>query len=159
VEYGYRNQQLPAGYSVKTESNALDATIHDLGVKEPVDFVAWSYGADVTLDFAIDHPRLVRTLTLIEPPALWVLKANGSAKFFYQITDILAASFSHAQVIEYPSGHAPGNKYQEKAIHAYILSFLKLIISRVASFHKRKVTVLKPGQNFRGLTLLKRAFS
>jgi pimeloyl-ACP methyl ester carboxylesterase len=42
-----------------------------------VDLVAWSYGAVVTLDFALDHPERVRTLTLIEPPAFWVLRATG----------------------------------------------------------------------------------
>jgi pimeloyl-ACP methyl ester carboxylesterase len=80
VEYGYKNQPLPADYSVKTESRALTTTLDDLDLKGPVDFVAWSYGADVTLDFALDHPDRVRTLTLIEPPALWVIKSNGSFK-------------------------------------------------------------------------------
>jgi len=43
----------------------------------PLDLVAWSYGAEVTLDYALDHPERVRSLTLIEPPAFWVLRALG----------------------------------------------------------------------------------
>ena len=68
VEYGFRNQQLPDIYSVKTESMALATTLDELGLKDALDFVAWSYGADVTLDFALEHPERVRTLVLIEPP-------------------------------------------------------------------------------------------
>jgi hypothetical protein len=37
--------------------------------------------------------------------------------------------------------------------------FLKLIISWVFSFHKRNVTALNAGQNFKGLIRLKREFS
>lgn len=77
VEYGFDNRQLPSDYSVKTESLALAASLDELGLTEPLDIVAWSYGADITLDFALDNPERIHTLTLIEPPALWVLKANG----------------------------------------------------------------------------------
>jgi pimeloyl-ACP methyl ester carboxylesterase len=34
---------------------------------------AWSYGAAITLDYALNHPARIQTLTLIEPPAFWVL--------------------------------------------------------------------------------------
>ncbi len=77
VEYGYENHALPAGYSVKTESGALAGTLDSLGIDQPVDFVAWSYGALVTLDYALDHPGKVRSLTLIEPPAIWILRDEG----------------------------------------------------------------------------------
>lgn len=78
VQYGLENQSLPPDYSVKTESHALAATLDTLGYTMPLDFVAWSYGALSTLDFALDHPSRIRTLTLIEPPALWVLRSQGS---------------------------------------------------------------------------------
>jgi pimeloyl-ACP methyl ester carboxylesterase len=42
-----------------------------------VDIAAWSYGALVTLDFALDNPDRIRSLLLIEPPAIWVLHALG----------------------------------------------------------------------------------
>jgi pimeloyl-ACP methyl ester carboxylesterase len=77
VEYGLENKQLPYNYSVKTESRALAATLDSLGYNSPMDIVAWSFGALTSLDFALDHPDRIRSLTLIEPPAFWVLRENG----------------------------------------------------------------------------------
>jgi pimeloyl-ACP methyl ester carboxylesterase len=77
VQFGLEARRLPSDYSVKMESGALAATVTELGAGRAVDVVAWSHGALVTLDFALDHPELVRTLTLIEPPAFWVLGATG----------------------------------------------------------------------------------
>jgi pimeloyl-ACP methyl ester carboxylesterase len=76
VQYGLETRPLPAGYGVKMESGALATALgkRDLG---PVDLVAWSYGAEIALDYALDHPDRIRTLTLIEPPAFWVLDTTG----------------------------------------------------------------------------------
>lgn len=105
VEYGFENRPLPADYSVKTESRALAASIDSLGNSTPLDVVAWSYGALVTLDYALDHPKRIRTLTLIEPPAIWVLRAQGDLDsetqhtlnffetFHGDITDDMLAAF------------------------------------------------------------------
>lgn len=76
VEYAVENWELPDTYSVKTESQALAATLDSLGYFAPMDIVAWSFGAFVSLDFALDHPDRIHTLTLIEPPALWILRSN-----------------------------------------------------------------------------------
>lgn len=73
VEYGIENHELPVNYSVKTESNALKTTLDSLGYTAPIDLAAWSFGAFVCLDFALNNPGRIRTLTLIEPPAVWVL--------------------------------------------------------------------------------------
>lgn len=73
VQLGLDDQPLPPGYSRETERTALANTLGSLGLTPPVDFAAWSYGAAVTLEFAVDHPEWVRSLTLIEPPAFWVL--------------------------------------------------------------------------------------
>jgi len=78
VQYGMNDQPLPVDYSPKTESRALTATLDALCCLKPVDIVAWSYGALISLDFALDHPDRVRTLTLIEPPAIWILRARGT---------------------------------------------------------------------------------
>jgi pimeloyl-ACP methyl ester carboxylesterase len=77
VQFGLENLPLPADYSVKTESHALAATLDSLGYSFPVDVVGWSFGAFTSLDFALDHPEKIRTLTLIEPPAMWVLRDTG----------------------------------------------------------------------------------
>lgn len=41
--------------------------------------MAWSYGAVAALDFAVSHVDGVRSLVLIEPPALWALPNHGRA--------------------------------------------------------------------------------
>ncbi len=74
VQLGLEGLDLPGDYSVKTESRALAATLDELEYAAPVDIVGWSYGALIALDFALDFPDRVRTLTLIEPPALWILR-------------------------------------------------------------------------------------
>jgi pimeloyl-ACP methyl ester carboxylesterase len=76
VDLGLKNQPLPADYSLQTESAALAKTIEDLGLAV-ADYAAWSYGAEITLDFALNHPDRIRSLTLIEPPAIWVLRSRG----------------------------------------------------------------------------------
>jgi pimeloyl-ACP methyl ester carboxylesterase len=79
VQYGLERRALPAGYSIELESAALAAGLTAAGLTGPIDLVAWSYGAVIALDFALDHPGRVRSLTLIEPPAFWVLEATGVA--------------------------------------------------------------------------------
>ncbi len=105
VEYGMKGRPLPDDYSVKTESRALKAALDSLDLLGPLDIVAWSFGALITLDLVLDFPQLVNTLTLIEPPALWILKAMGevdeetrhTVDFFRtlhsEITDEMLASF------------------------------------------------------------------
>jgi pimeloyl-ACP methyl ester carboxylesterase len=79
VQYGLDGKELPPGYSVRFESRALAAAIEAVYGREPIDVVAWSYGGEITLDYALEHPKRIRTLTLIEPPAFWVLDATGTA--------------------------------------------------------------------------------
>jgi pimeloyl-ACP methyl ester carboxylesterase len=73
VDYGLDGRRLPPDYSLRTESQALAAALAELGLTQPVDVAAWSYGAAITLDYALNHPARIQTLTLIEPPAFWVL--------------------------------------------------------------------------------------
>ncbi len=86
VEYGIKNKQLPAEYSVKTESQALAAILDSLGSIYPIDVLAWSYGALISLDYALDHPGKIRSLTLIEPPAIWILRSSGTLDVQTQLT-------------------------------------------------------------------------
>ena len=105
VDSAIENTTLPVGYSLKTESHALNAAIDSTGIETPLDIVAWSYGAMTSLDFGLDHPDKVRSLTLIEPPAIWVLRASrkldketkNTLKFFNtfhsDVTDEMLAAF------------------------------------------------------------------
>lgn len=77
VQFGLEKKPLPSDYSVKTESKALKATLDSLGYNTPVDVVGWSFGGFTSLDFSLDNPKRIRTLTLIEPPAMWVLRATN----------------------------------------------------------------------------------
>jgi pimeloyl-ACP methyl ester carboxylesterase len=77
VQYGLEGRDLPPDYSVTLERQALTATLDSLEPGNPLDIIAWSYGALITLDYALDHPERIRSLVLIEPPAFWVLRENG----------------------------------------------------------------------------------
>jgi pimeloyl-ACP methyl ester carboxylesterase len=76
VDMGLRNEPLPKDYSVDYETEGLKQAIDEIGV-EQAHFAAWSFGAEVTLNFALNNPARVKTLTLIEPPAIWVLRSRG----------------------------------------------------------------------------------
>lgn len=76
VALGLAGAPLPARYSVNYEVATLGATLDSLGI-EQADMAGWSYGALVALSYAIHNPERVRTLTLIEPPAFWVLRSRG----------------------------------------------------------------------------------
>jgi pimeloyl-ACP methyl ester carboxylesterase len=77
VQYGLEDRELPPGYSVEMEAHALAAALDELGWTDPLDLVAWSFGALFSMHFALENPGRVRTLTLIEPPAFWVLPDRG----------------------------------------------------------------------------------
>lgn len=91
VQSGLDHQALPVGYSLRTESAALARTLETLRLAPPLDVVAWSYGAAVALDLALDHVRWVRTLTLIEPPAYWVLPDLGADAEHIRDQDMLVS--------------------------------------------------------------------
>jgi len=74
VQYGLDGRALPSAYSIRTESEALGNAL----ASTPVDVIGWSLGALIALDFALQNPARVRTLTLIEPPAFWLLPNHGA---------------------------------------------------------------------------------
>ena len=76
VQYGLENRSLPRGYSIQTEVDALGRTLEAMRAGE-VDVIGMSHGGVVALVFALQSPQRVRTLTLIEPPAFWVLPNHG----------------------------------------------------------------------------------
>lgn len=76
VQYGLEDRALPTDYSIRTEVEALRRTLDANGLVE-VDLIGMSHGGVVALVYALGDPRRVRTLTLIEPPAFWVLPNHG----------------------------------------------------------------------------------
>ena len=76
VESGLHDEPLPENYSLQWECDALAEKIDELGL-EIFDLIGWSYGAAVSLSYAIHHPERIRSLTLIEPPAIWILTSRG----------------------------------------------------------------------------------
>lgn len=76
VAMGLRDESLPADYSLDYETGALVRALDQVGV-EQAHFAAWSFGAKVTLNFALSNPDRVKTLTLIEPPAIWMVRSKG----------------------------------------------------------------------------------
>ncbi len=78
VELVEAAQPIPPDYSIAMERDALLATVDTLGL-DRFDLVGWSLGGLISLAFALEHPERVRTLTLIEPAASWILRATGHA--------------------------------------------------------------------------------
>lgn len=76
VQYGLEDRALPTGYSIRTEVDALRRTLDANGLLD-VDVIGMSHGGVIALVYALGDPRRVRTLTLIEPPAFWVLPNHG----------------------------------------------------------------------------------
>src|SRR5438874_10858393 len=76
VESGLRGEPLPDNYDEQSEVDALANKIEELKL-DRFDLAGWSFGAAVSLSYAIHNPGKIRTLTLIEPPAIWVLRSRG----------------------------------------------------------------------------------
>jgi pimeloyl-ACP methyl ester carboxylesterase len=62
------------GYSAEIERESLRLTLDALDLARP-DFAGWSGGGLALIEFAIEHPERVRSLTLVEPAAYWLLAA------------------------------------------------------------------------------------
>jgi pimeloyl-ACP methyl ester carboxylesterase len=71
-----RGEKPPVGYSLRSESEALGGVI-DLVGHGKVHLVGWSHGGEVSLDFALNHPEKVKSLTLVEPACYWVARSKG----------------------------------------------------------------------------------
>jgi pimeloyl-ACP methyl ester carboxylesterase len=78
VELAEAGEPFPEDYGVLTEREALHATVNELGL-DSFDLAGWSHGGLVSLAFALEYPERVRTLTLIEPEAPWILRETGHA--------------------------------------------------------------------------------
>jgi len=76
VELGLSDDPLPLDYSVDYEVAAVGKTLDKFAIDQ-ADFAGWSYGGLIALSLALRQPQRVKSLTLIEPPAFWVLRGRG----------------------------------------------------------------------------------
>lgn len=76
VQAGLDDKPLPAGYSIRMESQAMARALDAAGV-QMADIIGSSHGGAIALDFALNTPARVRTLTLVEPTAFWMLPNHG----------------------------------------------------------------------------------
>lgn len=75
-ELGSAGQPRDPGHSRHVELESLLLTLHELGI-DRADFAGWSAGGKMLLDFAVANPGAIRSLTLIEPAASWILDELG----------------------------------------------------------------------------------
>ena len=120
VAYAAVGQPPPEPWSVGAEGEALAAALDSLGL-DSAHVGGWSLGGAVVLNFAMRHPRRVRSLTLVEPQTRWALRATGRVadadadtemmRGFAELAEVdeeaLAAFFRHVGAVE------PGARPQE----------------------------------------------
>jgi pimeloyl-ACP methyl ester carboxylesterase len=75
-ELGSAGQPGDPSYTAETERESLRMTLDALGI-ETAHFAGWSAGGKALIEFALAYPRRVRTLTLVEPGAFWILEQLG----------------------------------------------------------------------------------
>jgi len=71
-------------YDADVERESIGLTLAAAGVEE-MHLVGWSNGGRIALDYALAHPESIRTLTLIEPAAYWlVTDSDETAASFHE---------------------------------------------------------------------------
>jgi pimeloyl-ACP methyl ester carboxylesterase len=77
-ELGSAGRSGDPGYTAETERESLRMTLDALGI-EGAHFAGWSAGGKALIEFALAYPGRVRSLTLVEPGAYWILEQLGEA--------------------------------------------------------------------------------
>lgn len=75
-ERGTAGEPGVAGYDIDAEIQSLLLTLDRLEIGT-ADFAGWSSGGRALLELAVVNPERIRSLTLVEPAAGWVLAAAG----------------------------------------------------------------------------------
>ena len=75
-ELGSEGKPGDPGYSTAIERESLVLTLDHLGVAR-ADFAGWSGGGRALIEFVLAYPDRVRSLTLVEPAAYWLLEQLG----------------------------------------------------------------------------------
>jgi pimeloyl-ACP methyl ester carboxylesterase len=111
--FAYPNKQViddAADYSPAGHAKDLAAFIKALHL-EPVHLIGHSYGAFTALSTTIDHPELVRSLILGEPPAMSLLRSTPAG-------DTILQNFIQKALI--PAGRSFKSNDNEKAVAMFI---------------------------------------
>jgi pimeloyl-ACP methyl ester carboxylesterase len=98
-------------YGVKAENRALHVALERAGIRPPYDIVGHSVGGTAAVDFALDHPRETRSMTLIEPGLSWVLQGRGRL-------DPATRAFLRQRLARY-SGPVTKARYASLLRHSY----------------------------------------
>lgn len=124
-------------YSRETEQESLRRTLDEMGI-ERFHLAGWSAGGKTALDFAISAPERIRSLTLVEPAAYWILEEVDEVDpeleqfidYLHSLAgkiiteDDLARFLSNAGFVEDPAA-ARQDPYWERALpHRMTLSWL-----------------------------------
>lgn len=115
--YAYPNKQVindSADYTVTPHAKDLVEFIKALNL-EPVHLVGHSYGAFTALLVTADHPELVRSLTLAEPPVMSLLQNVRGG-------DTMVNNFVTKGII--PAAEAFKNNEEEKAVKGFITAVM-----------------------------------
>lgn len=75
-EHGSNGLPGDPGYTAQTERESLRLTLDALELERP-HLAGWSGGGLALIEFAIEYPERVRSLTLVEPGAYWILARLG----------------------------------------------------------------------------------
>lgn len=99
VQYANEGRTLPQKYSVKAESEAINATLDSLHITQPVILVGHSYGGVIAFDFALNHPDKIRSLLLVEAPLYDLAKKKGEYSEKMRQIDELTRHFTPQAII------------------------------------------------------------
>lgn len=75
-ELGSAGQPGDPSYTAEIERESLRLTVDALEL-DTADFAGWSGGGRALIEFALAYPDRVRSLTLVEPAAYWILEQQG----------------------------------------------------------------------------------
>jgi pimeloyl-ACP methyl ester carboxylesterase len=135
-ELGSEGKPGDPGYNADVERESLVLTLDYLGV-ERADFAGWSGGGRALIEFVLAYPDRVRTLTLVEPAAYWILEQLGEGddaveelnRFMHGLAgknvteDDLAQFLAHAGFPEDPADARRHPNWERWTSHRMALSW------------------------------------
>ena len=94
--YPNNNEKIPKNYSAINEADDLAAFIDELKLG-PVHLVGSSYGAYTALAFALEHPKMVRSMVLAEPPIHSWMKGTPEYQQFMSFWEPASDAFRRGE--------------------------------------------------------------